>query len=125
MTATTTIIADAVRAAINMISIERQSFADCNARPDRSIDPGDATILREYDDVLAQLHAALVAADHDAVRIMQTVVEKGHDYVLIVEPRDGGSRLQMTNRMRRIEVARMLERFAREAREDARLGGDE
>ncbi len=48
-----------LRAAIDVISIDRQSFADFNARPDRSIDPGDATILREYDDVLAQLHAAL------------------------------------------------------------------
>ena len=50
---------------------------------------------------------------------------KGHRYVLIVEPRDSGSRMQMNSGMRRIEVARMLERFAREAREDARLGGDE
>lgn len=115
----------ALRAAIDMISIDRQSFADCNARPDGSIDPGDETILHEYDDVLDKLHAALVAADHDAVRIMQTVIQKGHDYVLIVEPRDGGSRLQMTNRMRRIEVARMLERFARQARDDARFGDDE
>lgn len=125
MTTTTTTIADALRAAIDMISIDRQSFADCIKRPDGSIDPKDAPIVRKYDDVLAKLHAAQVAADHDAVRIMQTVVEKGHDYALVVEPRDGGSRLQMTNRMRRIEVARMLERFAREAREDARLGGDE
>lgn len=63
--------------------------------------------------------------DHDAVRIMRTVIEKGHDYVLIVEPRDGSSRFQMHNKPRDIEVARMLERFAREAREDARFVGDE
>lgn len=122
---TTTTIADALRAAINMISIERQSFADCNARPDRSIDPGDATILREYDEVLDLIRAAIAATDHDAVRIMQTVIQKGHDYVLIVEPRDGGSRFQIHNRLRDIEVARMLERFARQARDDARFGGDE
>jgi hypothetical protein len=61
----------------------------------------------------------------DAVRIMRTVIDKGHRYVLIVEPRDGGSRMQMDSGMRRIEIARVLERFAREAREDARFGGDE
>lgn len=122
---TTTTIADALRAAIDMISNDRQSFADCNTQPDGSIDPGDEPILHDYDDVLDKLHAALVAADHVAVRVIQTAVEKGHDYVLVVEPRDGSSRLQLNNGMRRIEFARMLERFAREAREDARLGGDE
>lgn len=63
--------------------------------------------------------------EHDAVRIMRTVIDKGHRYVLVVEPCDGSNRMQMDSGMRRIEVARMLERFAREAREDARLGGDE
>lgn len=45
--------------------------------------------------------------------------------MLIVEPRGGDGRMQMSSGMRRIEIARMLERFAREAREDARLGGGE
>lgn len=67
MTTTTAIIADAVRAAIAWISIDRQSFADCIKRPDGSIDPEDAPILRKYDDVLAKLHAAL----HEAERAEQ------------------------------------------------------
>ena len=75
----------ALRAALDTISIERTSFADCHVRHDGTIDPSDATILREYDDVLAKLHAALVAADHDAVRVMQTAVEKGHNYALVVD----------------------------------------
>jgi len=74
--------------------------------------------------VLDALHER-VQDDHDAVRFMRAVVDKGHRYVLIVEPRDGGSRMQMDSGMRRIEIERMLERFARGAREDARLGGDE
>lgn len=74
--------------------------------------------------VLDALHER-VQDDHDAVRFMRAVVDKGHRYVLIVEPRDGGSRMQMDSGMRRIEIARMLEWFAREAREDARLGGGE
>jgi len=122
---TTTTIADALRAALNTIWIERTSFADCHVRHDGTIDPSDATILREYDEVLDLIRAAIAATDHDAVRIMQTVIQKGHDYVLIVEPRDGGSRFQIHNRLRDIEVARMLERFARQARDDARFGGDE
>lgn len=81
----TAIITDALRAAIDMIEIERQSFADCNVRHDGTFDRGDLTIVREYDDVLAKLHAALVAADHDAVRVMQTAVEKGHNYALVVD----------------------------------------
>ena len=57
---------DALRAAIDMISIDRQSFADCNARPDGSISDADGLILREYDDVLEKLRAALQAADRNA-----------------------------------------------------------
>lgn len=125
MTTTTTTIADALRDAIDMILNDRQSFADGITWPDGTIDPGYEPILHKYDDMLAKLHAALVAADHDAVWVMQTAVEKGHNYVLVVEPRDSESRMQMNSGMRRIEVARMLERFAREAREDARFGGDE
>lgn len=71
--------------------------------------------------VLDALHER-VQDDHDAARVMRAVIDKGHNYVLIVEPRDGGSRMQMDSGMRRIEIARMLERFAREAREDAWLG---
>ena len=67
MTTTTAIIADAVRAAIDMISIDRQSFVDCSARPDGSISDADGLILREYDDALDKLRAAL----HEAERAEQ------------------------------------------------------
>lgn len=67
MTATTTIIADAVRAAINMISIDRQSFADGITWPDGTIDPGYAPILHDYDKMLDKLRAAL----HEAERAEQ------------------------------------------------------
>lgn len=70
-------------------------------------------------------HWPCVFADHDALRIMWATLDKGHDYVLCVSPRDGGSTLRMDSGMKRIEIARMLERFARAAREDARFGGDE
>ena len=63
MTTTTAIIADAVRAAIDMISIDRQSFVDCSARPDGSISDADGLILREYDDALDKLRAALHEAE--------------------------------------------------------------
>jgi len=111
-TTTTATITAALRAAIDLLSATRETFAA-------------EVILREYDEVLDLIRAAIAATDHDAVRIMQTVIQKGHDYVLIVEPRDGGSRFQIHNRLRDIEVARMLERFARQARDDARFGGDE
>lgn len=81
----TNTITDALRAAIDMISIDQQSFLDLNMRPDGSIHAGYEPILRKYDDALDKLRAALVAADHDAVRIMQTAVEKGHNYALVVD----------------------------------------
>lgn len=63
----TAIITDALRAAIDMVEIERQSFADCNVRHDGTFDRDDLTIVREYDDVLAKLRAAL----HEAERAEQ------------------------------------------------------
>ena len=126
------IILRALRAAADMIEIERTAFVEFNAWPDGSLRGPDAEICAQYDHVIDLLRAALEAAqreqaqdEHDAVRIMRTVIDKGHHYVLIVEPRDGGSRMQMDSGMRRIEIARMLERFARQARDDARFGGDE
>lgn len=126
------IILRALREARSMIEIERTAFVECQVWPDGSLRGPDAEICAQYDHVIDLLRAALEAAqreqaqdEHDAVRIMRTVIDKGHDYVLIVEPRNSGSRMQMDSGMRRIEIARMLERFARGAREDARLGGGE
>lgn len=119
------IIIEALRAARDMIAIERQSFVDCHSLPGGALDAEDAAIRDEYDAVLAKIDVALQEADHDALRIMWTVIDKGHNYVLCVEPQDGGSKLQMDSGMKRIDIARMLERFARAARDDARFGGDE
>lgn len=120
-----TIIIEALRAARDMISIDRQAFVDCLSLPGGALDAEDAAIRDEYDAVLAKIDVAIQEADHDALRIMWATLDKGHDYVLCVSPRDGGSTLQMDSGMKRIELARMLERFARAAREDARFGGDE
>ena len=121
-----TIIIEALRAARDMISIDRQSFVDCHSLlHGGDLEADDATIRDEYDAVLAKIDVAIQEADHDALRIMWTVIDKEHNYVLCVEPQDGGSKLQMDSGMKRIEIARMLERFARAAREDARFGGDE
>lgn len=59
----TNTITDALRAAIDMVEIERQSFADCNVRHDGTFDRDDLTIVREYDDVLDKLRAALQEAE--------------------------------------------------------------
>ena len=67
MTTTTNTIAEALRAAIDMIEIERQSFADCNVRHDGTFDRDDLTIVHDYDDVLDKLRAAL----HEAERAEQ------------------------------------------------------
>ena len=55
----TNTITEALQAAIDMISIERQAYADDHVRIDGSMDQADLEGLREYDDVFAQLHAAL------------------------------------------------------------------
>ena len=103
-----TTIIRALRAAADMIEIERTAFVDGQAWPDGSLRGPDAEICAQYDHVIDLLRAALEAAqreqvqdEHDAVRIMRTVIDKGHDYVLIVEPRDSGSRMQMDSGMRR------------------------
>ena len=61
----TNTITEALQAAIDMIATERQEFADCAERHDGTLTAADATILREYDDVLAKLHAAL--AEHTSM----------------------------------------------------------
>lgn len=119
------IIIEALRAARDMISIDRQSFVDCHSLPGGALDAEDAAIRDEYDAVLAKIDVAIQDAGHDSMRIMWTTLDKGHNFVLCVEPQNGGSTLQMDSGMKRIELARMLERFARAAREDARFGGDE
>lgn len=121
------LILKALRVAHDMIETERSAFIDCHTVPgqDGRLDPEDAEIRDEYDSVLAKIDVAIQEADHDALRIMWTTLDKGHNFVLCVEPQNGGSKLQMDSGMKRIEIARMLERFARAAREDARFGGDE
>lgn len=79
------IILTALREARSMIETERAAFVDYHTLRNRGLEPDDQAIRQEYDDMLAKLHAALVAADHDAVRVMQTAVEKGHNYALVVD----------------------------------------
>lgn len=119
------IIIEALRAARDMIAIERQSFVDCHSLPGGTLDAEDATIREEYDAALAKIDVAIQDAGHDSMRIMWTTLDEGHNFVLCVEPQNGGITLQMDSGMKRIEIARMLELFARAAREDARFGGDE
>lgn len=64
------IIIEALRAARDMIAIERQSFVDCHSLPGGTLDAEDATIRDEYDAVLAKIDVAIQEAEHDALRIM-------------------------------------------------------
>lgn len=79
-----TAILRALRAAADMIEIERTAFVDGQAWPDGSLRGSDVEICQQYDHVLGLLRAALedaqrdpVQDDHDAMRIMRTVIDKG------------------------------------------------
>ena len=75
-----TTITRALRAAADMIEIERTAFVECQAWPDGSLRGPDAEICAQYDHVLGLLRAALEAAqreqaqdEHDAVRRLRRV----------------------------------------------------
>ena len=60
-----TTILRALRAAADMIEIERTAFVDCQAWPDGSLRGPDAEICQQYDHVLGLLRAALEAAQRE------------------------------------------------------------
>lgn len=60
-----TIIIEALRAARDMIAIERQSLVDCYSLPDGDLDAEAATIREEYDAVLALIRDAVEAAESE------------------------------------------------------------
>ena len=70
------------------------------------------------------LRERLAYGDHEAVKLFAHAVNKGHRYVLCIEPHEGGSLMRMDNLNTDRETARMLARHARRAREDARWPGD-
>lgn len=63
------IIIEALRAARDMISTDRQSFVDCLSLPGGTLDAEDATIRDEYDAVLAQIDVAIQDAGHEINRL--------------------------------------------------------
>lgn len=103
--------------------------------PSREIQSGDGVAnaaIAEAAKQLATLHVEnkrlreQVARTNDAARLLGNVLEKGHRYVLCVEPQDGNGKAQMDNLPTRTDLARMLERFARTARADLKeMRGDE
>ena len=60
-----TAILRALRAAADMIEIERTAFVECQAWPDGSLRGSDVEICRQYDHVLGLLRAALEAAQRE------------------------------------------------------------
>ena len=60
-----TIITRALRAAADMIEIERTAFVDGQAWPDGSLRGPDAEICAQYDHVIDLLRAALEAAQRE------------------------------------------------------------
>lgn len=90
---------------------------------DGSVGEEAAQEIERLRDEIARLRVK--ALDHDAVKMMATVIEKGHRYVLCVEPAgDNPSSMTMHNTDRR-GLARMLGRFHRAAVEDAKWPGDD
>lgn len=65
-------------------------------------------------------------AQSDAVKMLENAIQKGHRFVLCIEPMHGpgASRAQVSNVMDAKDLARMLGRFHRSAVEDAKWPGD-
>ena len=63
-----TTITRALRAAADMIEIERAAFVGCQAWPDGSLRGSDVEICQQYDKVLGMLRDALDAVQHEQVQ---------------------------------------------------------
>lgn len=60
----------------------------------------------------------------DVVKMLENAIQKGHRFVLCIEPQDRMSSARMSNVTDALDLARMLARFERSAREDAKWPGD-
>lgn len=65
-------------------------------------------------------------AQNDAVKMLENAIQKGHRFVLCIEPvhGPGASRAQVSNVTDAKALARMLARFHRAAIEDTKWPGD-
>lgn len=65
-------------------------------------------------------------AKSDVVKMLENAIEKGHRFILCIEPAEPmpPSRMRVSNVMDERQLTQMLGRFWRSAREDAKWPGD-
>lgn len=60
----------------------------------------------------------------DAAKMLENAIQKGHRFVLCIEPQDRMGNARMSNVLDAKDLAQMLGRFHRSAVEDAKWPGD-